>query len=165
MSSEVLEGIEKSWKELADLADGMDPSALAAAGPDAWAVKDHLVHVAAWEHSLLALLEGRDREAAMGIGHLDQETTDKVNNAVWNLHKDESIEEAMTYFRDAHARMMSVLGKLTADDMQRPYAYYQPSAADDPGNQQPVLGWVIGNTFHHYGEHIGWIKALPAAHK
>jgi len=29
-----------------------------------WRVKDHLTHIAAWEQSLLALLEGRDRWAS-----------------------------------------------------------------------------------------------------
>ena len=34
---------------------------------DGWTVKDHLDHIAAWEKSLIALLDGSNRAAAMGI--------------------------------------------------------------------------------------------------
>jgi hypothetical protein len=37
-------------------------------------VKDHLAHLAAWNLSLVALLEGRDREAALGVGGVSSET-------------------------------------------------------------------------------------------
>jgi len=54
----VLEPIEKSWTGLNHLVESLGPIGLTMIGPDGWAVKDHLVHVAAWEHSLLALLDG-----------------------------------------------------------------------------------------------------------
>ena len=55
----LLERVDTSWNELSELVAKLGPDGLARTGPDGWAVKDHLAHVAAWEHSLLALIEGR----------------------------------------------------------------------------------------------------------
>jgi hypothetical protein len=155
-AEEVRHRIETSWRELVELVDGMDEAALSAPGPDGWAIKDHLVHVGAWEHSLLALLEGRDREAAMGLDHTVEVSTDAINEAVWRLHRDESLQAAQSYFRAAHSALMAGLAGLNTADMERPYSHYQPQEADE---SRPVLGWIEGNTYDHYTEHIGWIKA------
>jgi hypothetical protein len=156
-AGDLRERIEKSWQELVDVASA---TGLDAQGPDGWTVKDHLVHVAAWEHSLLGLVEGRDRLAAMGIHQLLEENTDAVNDAVWKMHRDSPPEEALRYFRESHAQMMQALGKLSDADLQMPYSHFQP---DDPEESRPVFGWVEGNTYGHYEEHIGWIKALAPA--
>ena len=44
-------------------------------------------------------------------------------------------------------------------DLQRPYNHYQPSS----DRQQPVIGWIIGNTYGHYEEHQPWIAAIVAS--
>ena len=41
-----------------------------------------------------------------------------------------------------------------------PYSHYQPGAP--PYNDQPVIGWIAGNTFGHYEEHIEWLHSLLA---
>ena len=61
MSNRVVAPIDKGWTELNGLVDSLGPNGLTITGSDGWAVKDHLIHIAAWEHSLLALLDGRDR--------------------------------------------------------------------------------------------------------
>jgi hypothetical protein len=152
--------IDRSWNELVDVAEA---AGLAAAGPDGWTVKDHLVHIAAWEHSLLALIEGRDRLAAMGLHHLESEDTDAVNEVLWNKHRDEPAEDALRYFRESHEQLMAALRKLSSADLQLGYVHYQPDTAGDPDDDKPVIGWVMDNTYGHYEEHIGWIRALPPA--
>src|SRR5947209_7783533 len=112
----VIEPIERSWNELNGLVDALGPTGLAATGPDGWAVKDHLIHVAAWEHSLIALFEGADRETAMGVEH-GLEGTDSINAAVWALHRDKSPEEALGYFRQTHALLVKLLSTLSDADM------------------------------------------------
>jgi hypothetical protein len=53
-SNGVMEPIEESWNQLNAAIEALGPEALNTTGPDGWAVKDHLAHLAAWEASLIA---------------------------------------------------------------------------------------------------------------
>ena len=155
----VLEPIEQAWSELNALVESLGPHGLTRVGSDGWAVKDHLVHIAAWEHSLIALLQGTDRRQAMGVGS-ETDDTDAINAAVWSLHREKTPEQALAYFRETHAVLMNRLAALSDADLQRTYNHYQPNEPRDPGDDRPVVEWVAGNTYDHYAEHIGWINQL-----
>lgn len=155
----VVEPITKGWTELSVLVDSLAASELALTGPDGWAVKDHLVHIAAWEHSLLALLEGRNRLSAMGVPGVAGDT-DAINAAVWSLHRHETPEQAVDYFRETHELLMKSLSRMSDSELQLPYNHYQPNEPRDPADNRPVVDWVAGNTYDHYAEHIGWINQL-----
>ena len=149
--------IDAGWTELVDLVNQVqDAGGLTQVGADGWTVKDHVAHVAAWENSLLALLEGHDRSSAMGVSET-VEGIDNVNEAVRKLHESDTAEEAFAYFRDSHAQLVAALEKLSDADLQKPYSHYQPG---DAGQERPVVDWVGGNTYEHYAEHIGWINQL-----
>jgi uncharacterized damage-inducible protein DinB len=152
-----MQPIETAWARLVDLVSQVEEAGgLSRAGADGWTVKDHLAHIAAWEHSLLALIEGQDRERAMGLS-APVEGIDNVNEAIRKLHETDTPDEALGYFSDSHARLMAALGKLSDADLQRPYSHYQPT---DPDEKRPVVAWVAGNTYEHYAEHIDWINHL-----
>jgi hypothetical protein len=142
-----------------DLVQGMDEATLRAPGPDGWAIKDHLVHLAAWEHSLLALVKGTDRQAAMGVSPGAGADTDQINDAVFKAHRQESIVAVRRFSADSHASLMAALGELSDADLVRPYSFYQPGTPDE---KRPVVGWVAGNTYDHYAEHLEWIKERTA---
>jgi Protein of unknown function (DUF1706) len=154
-----IEPIERGWSELSALVDSLGPDGLEKKGDGEWAVKDHLVHIAAWELSLLALLDGHDRKKAMGVPNAMDETDD-INEAVWLLHRNETRQQVLAFSRDAHAALMRRLRGMTDADLRRSYNHYQPNDPRDPGDDRPVIGWVGGNTYEHYAEHIGWIKAI-----
>ena len=154
-----VEPIEKGWSQLNALVDSLGPGGLTRSGADGWAVKDHLIHVAAWEHSLIALLSSADRRAAMGVGPEPQDP-DAINAAVWNLHKGKAPEEALAYFRDTHAILMNLLRTMSDADLQLTYNHYQPDDPRDPSDDRPVVDWVAGNTYEHYAEHISRINQL-----
>lgn len=156
-ANSLLERIEESWNDLFERVTKLGPGGLMLAAPDGWAVKDHLAHVAAWEHSLVGLIEGRDRLAAMGVVGPVEKETDVINAAVQKLHGEETPEHVLKYFRESHATLMAALGKLSDVDLKKPYAHYQPS---EPTVMRPVSDWVAGNTWDHYAEHIGWINQL-----
>ncbi|MFI5282333.1 MAG: ClbS/DfsB family four-helix bundle protein [Candidatus Dormibacterales bacterium] len=158
----LLARIDSSWAELSQLADGLGPGGLTVAGPDGWAVKDHLSHVAAWERWLIALLERRDRKEAMGLPSGFKDSTDEINAELWALSKDTTGAQAFADFRDTHAQLMSVLGRMSDADLELPYTHYEPRAAEDPAAAGPVTEWVAANTYDHYAEHIGWIRSLTA---
>ena len=156
----VIDPIEKSWQQLTTLVDSLGPDGLTQTGSDGWAVKDHLAHLAAWEASLIALFEGGDRGKAMGIAATGDEMTDELNAAIWKLHHDQSPEDAVAYFRQTHEQLLRVLGKLSDEDLQRPYNDYQPNDPRSPDDNRPAMDWVAGNTWEHYDEHREWIQAL-----
>jgi hypothetical protein len=150
--------IEAAWTQLVELVNQVqEGGGLDRVGTDGWAVKDHVAHVAAWEHSLLALIEGRDRLAGMGVREPVEENTDAINDAVRKLHQNDTAEEALGYFRDSHAQLVAALAKLSDADLEKPYSHYQPG---DPDEKRPVGNWVAGNTHEHYAEHIAWINQL-----
>jgi len=156
---EVRARIRSKRKELVDLIATIDEAALSAPGPDGgWAIKDHLVHIGAWEHWLLALFERRDRLAAMGAAGVHRDI-DTVNAAVYEKHRHDSLAEARAYFNDAHDQLMTVLDQQSTEDFERPYkAFFEPAEGD--AATQPVLVAVAANTYDHYEEHIGWIKEM-----
>ena len=157
-SNAEMQRIEVSWNKLDELVNQVQAaSGLTRVRTDGWSVKDHLAHVAAWEHSLVALIEGRDMLEAMGVRGPVEENTDAINEAIMNLHAKDTAEEALAYFRDSHAQMVAALGKLSDADLQKPYSHFQPG---DPDEKRPAIGWVAGNTYEHYAEHIGWINQL-----
>lgn len=153
--------IESSYNELMDLIKSLGPDGLRITGADGWAVKDHVIHLGAWELSLIGLLEGSDRPTTMGVPGVERET-EVLNRAVWALHRDKTPDEAVAFFTRTHALLMSTLDKLSYEDLQLPYSHYQPDSKGVPGTDRPVMGWVTGNTYDHYEQHIPWITSLAA---
>ena len=156
----VIAPIEKGWNELNALIHLLGDEGLLLTGDDGWAVKDHLAHVAAWEASLVGLLDGSDRAVAMGITASDDDDTDSINAAIWSLHHGGTPAQAVEYFRETHADLMRLLEKLTDADLQLPYNHYQPDQPRDPSDNRPALDWVAGNTWEHYTEHLDWINQV-----
>lgn len=158
----LLARVDSSWAELSQLVDGLGPSGLTVAGPDGWAVKDHLAHVAAWERWLIALFERRDRKEAMGLASGFKGSTDEINAELWAHSKGSTGAQALADFQKTHAKLMKVLGSMSDADFELPYTHYEPRAAEDPAAAGPVTDWVAANTYDHYAEHVGWIRALTA---
>src|SRR5437588_12105434 len=82
----LLQRIERSWASLDRLTAELSSQQLTTPGPDGWSAKDHLAHLAAWNLSLVALLEGRDRDAALGVWDVPSEDVDVVNDLLHRRH-------------------------------------------------------------------------------
>lgn len=161
--AELLARIRRSRAALEQTIGGLSDAQLTApVGDDGWSIKDHLAHVVAWEQSLLALLAGRDRDAAIGLGGAPdgEHNTDDLNALLYARHKDRPLPEVLVDSRQSHERVLAALGGLSDADLFKPYSHYQPD--DPPYNPDPVIGWIAGNTYEHYQEHQGWIEALIA---
>lgn len=151
--------IEKGWRELTSLVDSLGDEALDLKGDGQWAVKDHLVHIAAWELSLLGLLDGEDQRTAMGVPGVAGDM-DAINEAVWLAHRDQSSEQAVAFLHESHERLMGRLRGMTDADLRRSYNHYQPNDPRDPGDDRPVVEWVAGDTYEHYAEHMAYIRGI-----
>lgn len=154
----LLQKIESGWQELQTFLAGLSPEQMTlkhdAAG---WTVKDHVIHMARWENGMTALLDGTSRLEAMGIGDVSWDIgTDSLNALIQQRNQGMSLEDVLETTRRIHAAVTARIARLSDDELKLPYKHFQPNA----NRSEPVLGWLIGNTFEHYEEHIPWMKTI-----
>jgi hypothetical protein len=138
----MLDRLERSWADLASARAGLDEGQLTAAGPDGWSVKDHLAHLAHWELYLLAVLEGRDGRAELGLAEGERGEEQAINAGLQRRDADLPLADVQTLLEDAHTRVTASLqaldGTVLTSQRQR----------------------IEGNTSGHYEEHAAWIRSL-----
>ncbi len=130
-------------------------------GADGWSAKDHLAHLSAWQWSLIALLEGRNRPAALGVEDVTQKEEsgfEEINALLHERTKDQPLDRVLAEFRQSRQDLLAVLDRLSDEDLSKPYSHYQPN--DPPYNPDSVVGWIVGNTYGHEEEHLEWFAGL-----
>jgi hypothetical protein len=149
-----MQRIEQDWTELMNLVGRLSEAQLEIPLDDGWSVKDHLAHLAAWErHLLLAHLQGRPVAESLGIDEATaaQDDTDALNEIIYRRNQPRPANEILAELRQTHAQVVAVLAQTPFERlMQPPY----------PDRPNPLLDWVIGNTYEHYQEHGATIQAL-----
>jgi uncharacterized protein (TIGR03083 family) len=154
----LLRRLNLSWNELQTFLSSLTEEQLTrptdAAG---WTAKDHVIHMAMWENSGLALLEGKSPREAMGVtpGTWEQ-GDDAINAVVQKRYLDMPLDEVMQTLRQNHERLLQKLDTMTEEDLLLPYRHYQPDSTEE----RPIIWWVIGNTILHYRDHMPWIAAI-----
>jgi len=160
--AELLSEIDTSWAEFNAALDRLTEEQMTAIrDPHGWSVKDHLVHLAAWERSVAVLLQGRPRHEGLGVTE-DVWLTgddDTINAAIQAERKDIPLSEARTELREVHGQLMSLIEPMTGDDLYKANSDFLPG---EPGerDERPVIGMIYGNTADHFREHQGWIESL-----
>ena len=156
----MLDRVQIEWAALQDVISHLSDEQLTAPGPAVWSVKDHLAHIADWERGCTAVLAHRSQAEAFG---LDAETyrrltpdIDGMNDALFQRHRSESIAEVKAIANAAHAEMVAALSHLADADLRRPVSEYGMTTSGD----RPLLEKIAGDTYEHYAEHTGWIKAF-----
>lgn len=161
-SGEMLDRVDRGWESLLAVVARADDERLSRPGEGGWSAKDHLAHLAAWEGSLLALLNGTSRAAGTGVdeGLFEASGVDGVNQQIHERTRGLPPGQIVANLRQSHERLRARLATLTDDDLAKPYSHYQPH--DPPDNADPVVGWIAGDTWEHYEEHLATINALLA---
>jgi uncharacterized protein (TIGR03083 family) len=158
---ELLERMAGTRAQLEAAIAGKDAAVLTRPGADGWSVKDHLAHLTAWQRSVIALLEGGSRSEALGIDEVTQEEEsgfEEINARLHERLRDQPLDQVLAEFRQSRQDLLAVLDRLSDDDLYKPYSHYQPN--DPPYNPDPVIGWIVGNTYGHEEEHLGWFADL-----
>jgi hypothetical protein len=159
---ELLRRIDQGWAALERTIGGLTEQGLTARRDAAgWSIKDHLASLAAWERSIAYLLQGRPRHAGLGVPEAVYRTAgdDGINAAIQRQHADRPAAAVLSDLRAGHRHLLGVLAGLTDADLRRTYSHYLPG---EPGEETgaPIVGWIVGNTYEHYREHLAWIEAL-----
>jgi hypothetical protein len=160
--SQLLERIESSWEELQTVLRGLDEASLTQVDPaSGWAVTDHLSHLAAWERGIAYLLTKRPRPEGMGISaeQWHDLTMDEINEELHRAGLGRSATEALAAIQLSHTEMLDALAGLSDADLRRDYSEFDAAAAYAG---RPIVSWIMGNTFDHYDEHLGYIRAAIA---
>jgi len=124
-----------------------------------WSAKDYLAHMRDWENGLVVLLQKKVRYLEMGLTKelVASGDYDAENDILYRNHKNRPLSDILADFRHTHQELLDTLAGLTYEDLQKPYIYYQPDAEEvAPGDyvNSPVMGWLTGDTYKHYAEHI-----------
>ncbi len=161
--TELMDRMAASYEALERVVAALDGLQLNNPGPEGWAVKDHLFHLAAWERGIAWLLGRRSRFEGMEIAPEEwyNLTMDQVNDLVYQRNRERTAAEALAAFREAHQAMLDALAPLSDADLQRPYADYGEGGGRSA--DQPIIGWIIGDTYDHYEEHLAYLQAILAS--
>ena len=154
--------IDGAWTSLNDALERLTPAQMTEIrDAQGWAVKDHLLHIAAWERSVVVWLEGRPRHEGLGVDEQVYETGDDdiINAAIQARRKDASVDEALAELREVHGRLLRLIEPLRDDDMYKASSDFQPAGPGER-DEQPIIGMIHSNTANHYREHQQWIESL-----
>lgn len=160
--AELLEKMDHAWQALRAFVDPLSEEALT--GPkDAvgWNIRDHLMHLVVWQDGVRELLSGTPRWRSMG---LDPELWsgrdyDRINAVIQERYVGQSGADAIRALTESHDRLLARLREMPEADLYKPYRSFQP----DSDREEPIIGWIIGNSFEHYEEHLPWMAQIHAA--
>ncbi len=160
--AELLANIERDWAALtAALARLGEAQLTTLRDAQGWTVKDHLIHLTAWERSVVFFLQGQPRHVGLDVDESLYLTgnDDAINDAIYQRTQHLSLTDALAQFREVHWQLLALVEPLTDADLQKPYRHYLP---EEPGEGEgpPALNVIYGNSAHHFMEHLAWIETL-----
>jgi hypothetical protein len=111
-----------------------------------------------WEDGINALLEGEDRREHMGVDEATWQSRDydAINAVIQQRNKDRSLADVLAALQQSHDAFRRHVAAMSDADLQRPYSDFAPAS----DNAQPIIGWLEGDSFAHYAEHIPWMGAI-----
>ncbi len=160
--AELMSEIDRAWTRLNEALDRLTEAQMTEIrDPQGWAVKDHLVHIAAWERSVAVFLQGKPRHEGLGVDEQIYATgdDDTINAAIQEQRKGVSLAEALADFREVHGRLLQLIEPLSDDDLYRANSDFQPEGSGER-DDRPIIGMIYGNTANHFREHQEWIESL-----
>jgi hypothetical protein len=163
--AQLLGEIDRAWNRLNSALEELTPEQMTGIrDPQGWSVKDHLVHMAAWENSVLAHMEGKPRYVGLGVDEqvYNSGDDDIINAAIYEPTKNIPLEDAKNRLHEAHTAMLAALEGMSDEDIYRANSDFQPAGSGER-DERPILGMIYSNTAGHFDEHEGWIKSLVSA--
>lgn len=156
--AELLGRMPPARTALLDVVRGLSPARLAMPGPEGWAVKDHLAHLALWERMIVAHLRDRSDHTLAGMRADEYADADlgTLNARLHALSRDWTPQAAVAELHAARAATKEWLHSLSDSDLLRPYW-------DDDPSRRTAAEKIAGDTYRHDIEHREWIVEMLRA--
>jgi hypothetical protein len=151
----LLQGIREERKRLEDALIGISRSDMAKdSRPDAWSVKDNLAHVAAWEKKLLKWYETGLRGEKQAMPQWSQPgLIDEINLKIYQRNRDRQLDDVLQEFKESYKQILTTVESIPEDGMFTPGKY-------DWTGKGTLADYIVGNTSHHYIDHLEMIEAI-----
>jgi len=104
--ADLIDRVQIEWAALEFVVAGLSETQLATPGPEGWAVKDHLVHIAEWEAATGAVLARRPQHEGFSLPADLPSDIDALNDVLYQRSRDVPIGEVQARARRAHAEVM-----------------------------------------------------------
>jgi hypothetical protein len=162
--ADLLRGMQDAWTNLNACLDTLTPEQMSEVrDAEGWTVKDHLIHLMAWERSGVLFLQGTPRFEGLGIDRtlLLGGDFDKMNAAIQQRWEALSAAEARAALNDVHAQLLRLVEAMSDDELQKGLSEYAPSTSGQD-DARPISLLIYGDTTEHFQEHQQWIENLIA---
>lgn len=159
----LLTKIEEGWQRLQVFIDSYSKEQLTkptdAAG---WTAKDHLMHLAVWQGSMVDVMDKKPRQVYMQVPEdiwatLATGSYDEVNAHIQQQHKNLSLAEVRLELETRNRAFVNRIKALPAEDLNKPYINFNPQARNE---RSPLIDYLSGNSYDHYDEHIPWMRTI-----
>jgi hypothetical protein len=156
--SDVLNCISAGYDQIETLVASLTEAQLTESPAGGWSIKDHLVHLTAWERLLLHRVQGH-AEREHEVLRLDPAAYaalsdwDSINAIIYQRGRDRPLTDVLAEFRDVSREVVTAVEHATDDELARPWP------PDEPG-APPLIANVAGNTYEHFAEHLDDIHAI-----
>jgi len=157
---------DAAFRRLNDELYGLDDDDLSLAPDGDWAIRDVLVHLAAWYQVPMEAAAGRDPVAALGVSPdlFSDPTEDLVNREINRQWRERPLGEVWDTLAARHVAYVSWLAALDEGSFDRPMHDLIP--ADSPlAGDTPLGTWSSWAGPDHYADHVALVRErADAAH-
>ncbi len=158
---ELLRRIRERHADMEELLSSLSPAQMRAPELDGgWSVKDSLAHIAAWEKILPTIVGKYQRGETVVLwapgfeidGDNGQAQMDRYNAHLFEQNRERALADVLDDFRETFMQIVALIESLSEAEI-----------FDDnffPARKgHALLPFIVGDTYEHYDEHLGWIRA------
>ena len=160
--SEFLEWYDRSWLRLESFISELDAEQLVVPADAAgWNVRDHLAHICAWEHTMLAFLDGQHQWEGVGLTEEQWKSgnIDTINELIRAMTINVNPSEVIEMLKESNAALLAKVESTADDILEMPAKDFHPDFAGSP-EALTVIGVVHGDAGEHFDEHQPWIEKI-----
>jgi len=156
---ELMSAIEREWKLLMDVAEGLTDKQMTTLDEGGWSPKDNLAHLAEWMNVLMGYhMDRRPSHEVLGVPEDVTKGWDMeiINPVLFERNRNRSKQDVLDELKKVYGQLTAKLESMTFEDLMK------PRHADDP-EKRPLVLWILGDTTDHFSEHRETIeKAIRA---
>ena len=164
--AELLARLDREWRDLqAVLGQFTAAQMTVPPDPQGWTVKDHVIHLMAWERTAVFFLQSKPRHEGLGVDEAVfwRGNFDEINDIIYRRTKDAALADVLADFRQVHQDLLALIAPLDDDALRLSYRHYLPSEPHKGDDGPPALYEIYVNSAGHYAEHLPWMQTLAGA--